>query len=801
VWVAALVVALVPTILWQRCGWRGCPDVSSLHAYQPNGASVLLDRGGSQFATLAPVQRDLVELASLPPHVAAAFIAVEDRRFRAHHGIDFVRVFGAMLANVRARGLVQGSSTITMQLARNVFAERIPASERSWRRKLIEARVALDIERRFSKDEILELYLNHIYFGDGAYGIQTASRYYFGVGAAKLTLEQAAMLAALPKAPATYDPRDHPERAKARRDLVLALMSRQERVAEGEADAASAKPVRTIPARTARSDGPVAAWYVQTVRRMLVDRIGDALYKRRYTVHTTIDVDAQRAAEEELERQIRRVEQGTYGRFTGPRRDAHRAGETPAYLQGAAVVMDPATGDVLALVGGRDIRHSSFNRATDAKRQAGSAFKPFVYATALTEGWSPFNVLDDAPVRYAASRNDVWTPVNFDGQFLGRMTMRDALVQSRNVPAVRLAHEVGERDIARIAHDAGIAGEIRNSPVIALGVTEVSPLELTSAYTMFAGAGTAASPRFITRVLDPEGDVVFTNGIERRDVIDPAIAYIMTDLMRDAVDRGTGRAVRSAGFRAPAAGKTGTTSDATDTWFIGYTPNTIAGVWIGFDRPRAVAPNATGGTVAAYAWGRMMQRIDRRGSDWSMPDNVVRVAIDPMSGIALADGCAPLGDVARTELFLEGTEPDERVCPGGRGFWGWTDGVAGWFRDNVLGNRDREPDPERRVQPRPMPRRAPPSREAPRATRDRFEEQMQRELRARQREAIDAVIEAIEETIDTRRLDPRERRDLSRMLQGVRRSLERGQVPDDEVIGRIVERVLQSRGMRIGVFR
>ncbi|MGH7507326.1 MAG: transglycosylase domain-containing protein, partial [Longimicrobiales bacterium] len=446
---AALVLA---GATWERCGVSGCPDVGRLVAYQPGGAPVLLDREGRRFGTLAPFRREVVALAELPPYVGEAFIAVEDRRFRSHAGIDWIRVAGALLANVRAGSLIEGSSTITMQLARNVFPKRVPGTERTFRRKLLEARVARDLESRFTKDEILELYLNHIYFGGGAYGIESASRYWFDRSARELTLSQAALLAALPKAPAHYDPRRHPEPARARRDLVLGLMA-----AQGRIDASDARVARDARLGVAQeppfhgAEPGLAPYFVDVVRRELEDRFGEMLYTSRLVIHTTLDVDAQHAAEEELVRQLRAIERGRYGRFNGPRfgadgKDGGGENGSP-HLEGAVVFLDVATGDVLALVGGRDYRASRFDRALNGNRQLGSAFKPFVYATAIAEGVPPGTPVADAPLRIELDDGRYWEPRNYDGDFDGVMSMREALVNSRNLPAVRVAEAVGESDV------------------------------------------------------------------------------------------------------------------------------------------------------------------------------------------------------------------------------------------------------------------------------------------------------------------------------------------------------------------
>ena len=653
--------------LYATCGLRGCPDPARLVAYQPGGASVLLDRHGRKFADLAPVEREMIKLADLPEFVPQAFIAVEDKRFFDHHGVDWTRVMGAALRNIASGEIDQGSSTITMQLSRNVFSDRLKASDQTLRRKLFEARVAKRIEARFSKREILELYLNHIYFGGGAYGVQSAARYYFAKPASKLKLHEAALLAALPKAPAHYDPRDKATRAKARRNLVLDLMAAQGFVSGAAARAAQERRLGASDDPPGfRGTPPLGAYFVQLVRRQLEGELGEDIYTKKLRVHTTLDVTAQRAAEEELARALRHAESGALGTVSGARYQGydHWSPEGPRYLQGSVVVMEVETGDILALVGGRDVRHSRFNRALLARRQAGSAFKPFVYGAAIAKGYVPSQPIMDAPVRLV-SNGRAWEPRNYDGDFYGLLSMRNALAYSRNIPSVRLAAAVGHNDIASMARAAGITGEVKNTPMVALGITEVTPLELTSAYATFAGMGTRAEPRYIVAVEDENGAVVYRTSVQRSARIDPGVAYIVTDMLADAVDYGTGSAVRSAGLGGPVAGKTGTTSDGADVWFVGYTPDLVAGVWVGYDTRRALPAHASGGSVSAPVFGRIMRRIYRARAmpgGFIVPGNVIVRFVDPESGLVLEQGCVPRYGNPTREVFLKDAEP-ETTCP------------------------------------------------------------------------------------------------------------------------------------------
>jgi penicillin-binding protein 1A len=653
---AALVGAVVLGVGFMRCGVRGCPDVQRLVSYSPGGAPVLLDRQGRSFGDLAPVEGELVTLKSLPKHVPQAFMAVEDRRFYEHGAVDWRRVAGALWANVRSRKVEEGSSTITMQLARNVFPDRIPGQERTLSRKLLEVRVAMGIEHSFEKDQILEMYLNHIYFGNGARGIEAAARHYFGVRAKDLTLPQAALLAALPKGPGHYDPRKHPGEARTRRDLVLSLMAEQDRIPAADAERARKAPLGVRRRRVAGDKPVFAGYFVEEVRRQLEEVMGGDLYDQHLRIRTTLDIGAQRAAEEELDRQLRQIESGGLGRFS-------RQGD--GSLQGAVVMVGALEGDVLAWVGGRDFRESRFDRVRGARRQAGSAFKPFVYATALDNGHTLSEPLSDEPLKLDRGGRRFWEPHNFDGRFEGTVTLRDALVRSKNVPTIRLAQQIGTHAVAAFAEEAGIEPPISEEPSMALGTVAVSPLELTAAYTAFAHLGTGVRPRVVLQVERPDGEVVWASEVESRRVLNPGTAYLVTDALSEALRRGTGTAVRQAGFQGPAAGKTGTTNDGADAWFVGYNPEVVATVWIGFDRMQPIVPKATGGRLAAPVWARLMQRYYQghpAPRPWAQPEGIVAVAVDPATGLTLSPGCMPLAGAPYREIFSSSLVPPSS-CP------------------------------------------------------------------------------------------------------------------------------------------
>lgn len=657
---------------------------------------MLLDRDGEALTRLLPVDRTVVPLDSLPAHVADAFIAVEDRRFFDHDGVDWRRVLGALAANLRAGRYDEGASTITMQLARNLFPDRLPASSRTLRRKLLEARVALAIERRFTKPEILELYLNHVYFGKGAYGIEAAAIAYFDCPASQLSVGQAATLAALLRAPSYYDPETHPEELRARRDLVLDMMASQGLLDTEAAGAAAALPLRVSDRASTSTSTRFAGYFIEQVRASL-DALGIDVYRAGLVVRTTLDVDAETSAERRLAQQLTAIEDGRYGRWSAPRftPDASLdSGGTP-YVQGAFVMMDPRTGDVLALVGGRSFDQSTFDRAVRGRRQIGSAFKPFVYAAALADGFATSQPILDAPYTVALSQGGTWEPDNYGGEFEGMVSMREALVRSRNVTTVRLSQAVGIPRVIEAAAAAGIGDGLGSEPSLALGTVSLSPLQLTAAYTPFANLGARVEPRFITSVELEDGTVLWTDEVKTRSAIEPAVAFIVTDMLQDAIDTGTGSAVRAAGYRSVAAGKTGTTSDAKDAWFVGYTPDVVASVWIGFDQPRQILPGASGGTLAAPVWGRVMQDLAGaapQAPDWVPPAGIEVHPIDPETGLVLDQQCRSRGGQT-TEVFLEGRVP-EASCPRRRTLGGFFSSIADLFRGNPRGRSEGiEPEP------------------------------------------------------------------------------------------------------------
>ncbi len=650
------------------CAGGQCPSVDVLELYQPRQTSKLFATDGRFLAELGLERRTVARLQDIPPLVQNAFVYTEDKRFYSHHGIDFVRVIGSVAVNLVRGGFAQGFSTITMQLARNIFPERLERAK-SVVRKLREAKVALAIERKYSKQKILELYLNQIYLGNGAYGVESAAQRYFGKNVRELNLPEAALLAALPKAPERYNPRREPDRAVQRRNTVLELLRELHVINDADASLAKAYPLQ-LAQRT--ETGDVAPYFVEWVRKQLDEQFGRQLYEQGLKVYTTLDIDMQLTAEHALEQQLRTIEGGklgpykyvTYEQYLARAADDERntSGVTP-YLQGAFVAMDPRTGGVRAMIGGRDYADSKFNRATQALRQPGSTFKPVVYSDAIQNGHTTAEAIDDSPLSVPQSGGGTWSPQNFDGKSMGYIPLRRALYLSRNQATVRLGMSLGEESVAAMAKRFGLTTAMPPYPSLHIGAADVYPLEMIAAYTAFAAGGIRAKPTGIVRVENSKGEVLWEPAAQRTAVLSTGEAWLMTDMLRDVVRRGTAaRAVAS--LKVPSGGKTGTTNDGADVWFIGFTPDLVAGVWMGLDRPRTIMRNAQGGELAAPAWTAFMKEVYRRRAvtgEFAGPGGLVAVPVDRLTGLHAGPLCP--ADRVYIDYFVPGTEPTQE-CDG-----------------------------------------------------------------------------------------------------------------------------------------
>ena len=649
------------------CRANSCPAVEELESYTPRQTSKLYAADGRFIAELGLERRTLVKISDIPPVVKDAFVVIEDKRFYDHSGIDWYRVPGAVFNVIKTRSFSQGFSTITMQLAGNIFPERINRRERSGfgglTRKLKEIKVARGIEARYPKDRILELYLNQIYLGNGANGVETAAQRYFGKSAKELNLAEAATLAALPRAPERYNPRKYPDRAVQRRNTIVEVMRREGMIGDADASLAKAYPLRLA---TRTESGDVAPYFVEWVRQLLDQQFGQQLYEQGLKVYTTLDLDLQSAAERSLERQLRAIESGRFGAYKHETYEqyiaqsnggAERDSPNSPYLQGAFIAMDPRTGAVRALVGGRDFDDSKFNRAVQALRQPGSTFKPVVYSAAIQNGRPPTYILDDSPLTLPMVQGDTWSPQNYDGQYEGQIPLRKALYESRNVPTIRLGMELGEQTVIDMARKLGISTPIPPYPSIHIGAADVYPIEMIAAYSTFATLGMQARAMGITRVENAQGEVLWSPEPIRVPVLSPEESWLMVDMMKDVVRKGTAAASVGALFSIPAGGKTGTTNDYTDVWYLGYTSDLVAGVWMGFDKPERIMTNAQGGRLAAPAWTAFMTEVYRRKPappDWPRPAGIVTATVDLLTNSQWVPGCP---GVEATEFFIAGTEP------------------------------------------------------------------------------------------------------------------------------------------------
>jgi len=626
-------------------------------------SSLVYARDGSLIGEIGKEWRTTVSIRTLPKYVPAAFVAVEDKRFYDHDGVDLIGVAGAIKGKIlgESRG---GASTITQQLVGNMHPEIIDRRDISLERKVREQRAAREMEKRYSKEQILEAYINTINFGHGWYGIEAAARHYFGKPASQLTLAEAASLAALPKSQPIYDPIRNPERNRERRNLILNLMYEQGMIQAQAAAQAKLAPVKTAPFAGMAAPSP---YFVDAVRREL-ERAGITLDDGGYRVHTTLDPALQRNAVEALASGIKAVESRSgYRHRTGA-----EAGEGGDVLQGAIVALDPATGDVRALVGGRHPALAPFNRAAVGLRQPGSSFKPLVYAAALQAGITANSLVADSALAIVMPDSSVYSPDNADNAFLGPMTVRDALARSRNPVAVQLALLATIDSVAALASRTGIATPIAPFPSSALGASTVRPLDFVGAYTAFANNGVAVEPRLVLEVKNAAGRTVYSAPVQRTDALDPRVAFIVRDMLTDAAERGTGApARRLVPSSIPVAGKTGTTNDNRDVWFVGMTPDIVAGVWLGFDQPKMIMPGAAGGSLAAPIWGEMVRNWYRGRSpgQWSMPGGLSFAEANRATG-ALADALTP-AEQRYTEYFVPGTEPEPlRAVPWRMAQWG-----------------------------------------------------------------------------------------------------------------------------------
>ncbi len=726
------------------------PKISKLEDYRPPVITTVYADDGRKIAEFSRERRKVISLSEMPPQLIQAFIAAEDSRFYTHKGIDFYSIIRAFIKNLTAGGIVQGGSTITQQVTKSFLL----TPERSYQRKIKETILAYRIDKEFTKDQILYLYLNQIYLGHGAYGVEAAAENYFGKSVKEMTLAECALLAGLPQAPSRYSPFQYPERAKTRQIYVLNRMTKEDFITEGEAEAAIREPMNIAGRRNLFAEK--VPHYTEHVRRELIAMFGaDKIYTDGYTVHTSVDIDMQEMARKAVEKGLRDLdkrqgyrgpedrlppeqieafsrnlqseialsplqagaitrgvvigvddaanavtvrmgnERGTllladmrWARPPNPEIEytAQRVARPGSVLsvgdvifvriknknddgaswllaleqmpevQAALLCMEAETGAIKAMIGGRDFFESQFNRAIQSRRQPGSAFKPIIYAAALDKGFTSATGIMDSPIVFEDRQTDIiWKPENYDRTFHGLTLFREGIIHSRNVITVKILREIGIGYAINYARKLGITSHLDRDLSLSLGSSGLSMLELVNAYSVFANQGVLIPPCFIRKIIDRDGEVVYECLTESVPVIEESTAYIITHLMEEVVNSGTGRRVRA--LNRPVAGKTGTTNNLYDAWFVGYTPEYITGVWVGFDDKKPLGKNETGARAASPIWLDFMQQALKKKPVrvFPVPDSVVFTKIDKETGLL------PVPESRRTifECFKEGTAPTQ----------------------------------------------------------------------------------------------------------------------------------------------
>ncbi len=625
-------------------------------------------------------ERNLVRLDEMPPHLIETILSVEDIRFYQHKGVDLRSIARALWVDLKEGAIVQGGSTLTQQLVKNFFLTQ----ERTITRKINEVFMALLLEMRYSKEEILEAYLNEIYFGQsgtmGIYGVGEASRFYFGKTAEVITLGESALLAGVIKSPNNLSPYRDPERARARKTVVLDRLLALEKITLSQYNQAKRE---ALPKRLPLERGPAAPYFVEFVRQQLSEHYSSqVLTSEGLKIFTTLDMQQQKIAEEVLGKGLESLER-TYPHL--------RREDPPQKLQGCLIALQPQTGHIKAMVGGRNFQTSQFNRATQARRQPGSLFKPFVYAAAISQSLTaegqPFTattLIEDSPFTLM-SETGIWNPQNYDKTYHGTVTLRTALENSLNVATARMAQEIGIDRVISIARAMGIQSPLKGVPSLALGTSEVIPLEIGSAYAVIANGGVKVEPLAVKEVVDADGQVLERRTLDMTTVLTPQESYLLTYLLEGVVDRGTAKGVRALGFDRPVAAKTGTTSDYKDAWFLGFTPDLLSVVWVGFDQSISTESGATdsnglsvgelrltGAQAALPLWTEFMKQsmMGLPVNDFVAPPRIIYRTIDPKTGLLSTQNCPE----AIREAFIEGTEPQENCGEAGRlpkGFFKW----------------------------------------------------------------------------------------------------------------------------------
>lgn len=651
------------------------PSIDKLDEYTPSLTTYVYDINEDIIAEFSIEKRALLTLAEIPVDLQNAVIAMEDRSFFRHWGISPRGIMRALMRDLLHTRKAQGGSTITQQLSRGIFLK----PEKTVTRKVREMVLALQIERNFSKQEILQMYLNQIYLGSGVYGVQSAAKLFFGKDVKELNLAECALLAGVIPSPGNFSPFSYPDRARVRRQLVLQSMRREGYITDKEMEEALAVP---LPETKSSMLSGRAPYFIEYVRQQLEPKYGVAqLWKGGLKIYTTLDLSMQAPAEETMEKYLAKYDEDA-AKVARPEPAEGEVLPSTAPLQGAFIILDVRTGAIKALIGGRDYRESQFNRATQAQRQAGSTFKPFVWMSALMSGYTPASIVEDLPLAYYYDGKDwrlfegatdqysidlaiqpfvgskdfkIWVPNNFDGKFQGQITLRRALEQSRNLSSVSLVNRIGPSLVVDVAHKAGIESRLDSVPSIGLGTSLVNPLEMVSAFSTFGNGGIRVKPFGVLRVVDNRGKVLEEHVPTETESFSPQSSYLLVNMMKGVVQRGTG--IRASSIRRPLAAKTGTSQDSKDMWFIGMTPDLAAGAWMGYDDFTSLPVKDWSSSQAVAWWSEIMAEVlkDQPARDFPVPEGIVFATIDQETGKLALPGCKK----RILEAFLKGTEPQE----------------------------------------------------------------------------------------------------------------------------------------------
>ena len=642
---------------------KDLPSLAQLHNIEPSLITKIYSADGKVIKEFYTERRILVPLERMPSHLIDALLATEDRRFLNHWGVNLLSMCRALWVSFWSGERIKATSTITQQLARTLFL----TPERTIARKTKEVLTAIKIERNYSKEEILEMYLNQCYFGKGAYGIQAAALRYFNKNVEDLSISECAALIGIPKSPSRYSPIDHPKLAQLRRNIVLNAMRDFKKIPEELADSLKELPLEINPTSVPTGEAP---YFTEMVRQYLENRYGeDVLYREGLSVYTTLNWDLQKAAEEALKTQLDVLQENMENTHT--LRDTNytivitdSSGAEPTEIriykeiQGAFVALENKTGNILVLIGGKDFQQSQFNRAVQAKRQPGSGFKPFIYTAAIDNGARPIDIMYDTPLFLMGEDGKEWNPENFDKIFRGPVTLREALTKSINVISAKLIEKVTPQQTIFYASNMGIKSPLSPYPSLALGTSEVTLQEMVTAFSVFPNQGIKVAPKYILKITDRYGNTLDESKTSKKEeVLSAQTAYIMTTMLQSVVNQGTGWGARARGFYRPAGGKTGTSDNCTDNWFTGFTPQITAGVWIGYDDKTVIGENITGAHTALPVWSDFMIKAHDtlKVEDFDIPPGIIFKTVCLESGLLATNRCPRI----IIDVFTEETVPKE----------------------------------------------------------------------------------------------------------------------------------------------